>query len=88
MTTAGLILWAILATFLAVKCRRTRTVYFGSCLLAVIPIAVSQTEYGFLPMAGILHVFVSGLYPLGLFSVLQRYRRKGESSEPPSKENL
>ncbi|MGV3772202.1 MAG: hypothetical protein ACO1QB_04815 [Verrucomicrobiales bacterium] len=70
------------------KCRRGRTVYFVSAGLAVIPISVSQLEHELLPMAGLLHVFMSGLYPLGLFALLHLYRTKRKPLEPPSKEDL
>jgi hypothetical protein len=88
MTTTALIVWAIVATILGVKSRRARTVFFGGCLLAAIPIAISQREYGFQPMAGVLHIFASGLYPLGLFAFLKRYGTKQKPFEPPSKENV
>ena len=77
MTATVLIIWAIVVTLVAVKCRRGLTVYIASSALAVIPIAVSQREYGFLPMAGALHALTSGLYPLVLFALLRIYRKKG-----------
>jgi hypothetical protein len=88
MTTALLIGWLVLTSILAWKCRRARTVYWSSCALAVIPIAVSQREFELLPMAGIVHVFVAGLYPLGFFALLNCCSAKRKPCNPPRKENL
>ncbi len=75
MTNATLIAWAFVTTVLAVMCRRGRIVYFSSCVLAVIPIVISQREFELLPMAGIAHVFMAGIYPLAVFGAVKLYRR-------------
>jgi hypothetical protein len=71
-----MIVWAIVACVIAFYFKSAPKVYWTSVLLVVPGIAVSQVEYGLLPMAGIVHAFAAGLYPLILFWIVRAVRRR------------
>ena len=75
MTNVTLLIWAMVGVTVALKCQRPRCVYFSTSALAIIPIVISQVEFGLLPFVGIGHVASAGLYPLALFAIKQRYRK-------------
>lgn len=70
-------LWALGCFVLALLSRRASVVYWCSTVAAIVPVALSQTKYGFLPMAGVFHVLVMGIYPCVVFWVANflRHRR-------------
>ena len=76
MTAASFIIWSILAAAIALKYRQPMAVYLISCVTVVIPIAISQTEFGLLPLAGVAHVLLMGFYPLGLSAIVKCLREK------------
>jgi hypothetical protein len=72
-------LWAGLGTLLAFRIYCGPTVYCASTALAIIPVTISQFEFGLLPTVGLIHILACGLYPLGVFAFVSRYRDKRRS---------
>ena len=78
-TNISLAVWAALGTLLAIYSQSAPTVYCASSALAIIPITISQFEFGILPTVGLIHILAAGLFPLALFAFITRYRRKHKS---------
>lgn len=71
-----LIGWGLASTVIAFTVRKAGYVYWSSALLVIPGIVVAQTEHGLLPMAGLIHFLIAGIYPFGLFLQIKVYREK------------
>jgi hypothetical protein len=74
-------LWFVVSSAIAFSCQRPVFVYCSTSILALVPIMISQHQYGFLPMAGIFHVVCMGLYPVALNYAFTYYKRKHGKSK-------
>jgi hypothetical protein len=69
-------LWAVGSLLLAWFVRRRFYAYVGSVALSAPAIAYAMVGYGLLPMGGIFHAIMSGLYVLPFHYFFQRSRNK------------
>jgi len=69
-------LWAVGSFLLARFVRRRFYAYMGSVAISSPAIAYSMIGYGLLPMGGIFHAIMAGLYVLPFHYFFQRSRNK------------
>jgi CHASE2 domain-containing sensor protein len=68
-------LWAVGSLLLAWFVRRRLFVYLGSVALSAPAIGYSMVGYGILPMGGILHALMAGIYSLPFHYFFHRSRK-------------
>jgi CHASE2 domain-containing sensor protein len=71
-----IVFWAVGSLLLAWFVRRRFYAYVGSVALSAPAIAYSMVGYGLLPMGGIFHAIIAGLYVLPFHYFFQRSRNK------------
>jgi CHASE2 domain-containing sensor protein len=74
-------LWAVGSLLLAWFVRRRLYAYLGSVGLSAPAIAYSMVGYGMLPMGGILHALLAGVYALPFHYFFQRFRLHKQKTE-------
>jgi hypothetical protein len=76
--------WGIGSVVLAWCEPRLAYVYWGSVVLAAPSISYSMLGYGLLPMGGLLHPFMAGIYAVPFWYLFERIRkRKLEKTAEP-----
>lgn len=74
-----LVAWLVIVIAIALRVSSGWRVYWLSVILSLPSVIWSQVEYELLPMAGAIHVAIAGLYPLLLFKLAGRIRRRTKS---------
>ena len=74
--------WAVGSLLLAWFIRRRFYAYCGSVALSAPAIVYSMVGYGLLPMAGVVHGLLAGVYVLPFHYFFQRLRLRRQKNGP------